>query len=167
MAGQFSLLNHVFKGGLKMDDNLLSAEKKQIKGRFVPGRSGNPAGRPRGLKGRTSLRSLLEASGAELVEKCVTLALGGDVAALRLCLDRVLPSLRPVEQPTTFSLPTENLSDQGRQVLACVARGELSPGQGAQILSSIGTLARVVEVSELIERIELLEAKDGKSDKKG
>ena len=148
-----------------MDDKetLKIAANKQVGGggRFVPGKSGNPAGRPRGSKARVSLRTLLEANGVEIVEKCLEMALSGDGAALRLCLDRILPSLRPIEQTTTFSLPTENLSDQGRQVLACVARGELSPGQGAQILSSIGTLARVVETSELIERIELLEKKNG------
>ena len=148
-----------------MDDKetLKIAANKQVGGggRFVPGKSGNPAGRPRGSKARVSLRTLLEANGVELIEKCVALALDGDSGALRLCLDRILPSLRPVEQPTTFHLPDTSISDQGRSVLEAMAQGALSVDQGARLLTSIGTLARVVETSELIERIELLEKKNG------
>ena len=43
------------------EKNLIETEKKQIVGgRFVSGRSGNPAGRSLGSKGRVRLQSLLE-----------------------------------------------------------------------------------------------------------
>lgn len=45
-------------------------------------------------------------------------------------------------------------------MLAAVAAGELAPGQGAALLASIGTLARVVEVDELARRLDVLEAKN-------
>jgi hypothetical protein len=48
-------------------------------GRFVPGRSGNPAGRP-----------LLAGKGEALTPKAVELALAGGPAALRLCIQRMV-----------------------------------------------------------------------------
>ena len=52
-----------------------------------------------------------------------------------------------------------DLTDQGRAVLASVAAGELAPGQGAQLLTAIGTLARVTEIDELAARVAALEEK--------
>ena len=44
-------------------------------------------------------------------------------------------------------------------MLTAVASGELAPGQGAQLLAAIGSLARVTEIDELAERITILEEK--------
>jgi hypothetical protein len=51
------------------------------------GESGNPNGRTRG----SGLRQLLTPYAPDLINKAVGLALGGNEAALRICLDRVLP----------------------------------------------------------------------------
>jgi len=40
-----------------------------------------------------------------------------------------------------------------------VASGELAPGQGAQLVAAIGTLARVAEFDELAARVASLENK--------
>ncbi|MBF0583719.1 MAG: hypothetical protein HQL80_05725 [Magnetococcales bacterium] len=144
-------------------ENLLSAGRKQAGGKFQPGVSGNPKGRPRGNSVRTSLRAMLEDQGTALVEQAVTLALEGDSVALRLCLERILPAVRPVEQSAPFTLPDGTLTEQGKAVLVAMADGLLSPGQGAQLLSAISTLARVVEVDDLTRRIGILEEKNAKS----
>lgn len=82
---------------------------------FSPGKSGNPYGRPRGIRDRrTSLRDLLEPHAPQLVAKAVEPALAGDSSALRLCIDRLIPPAAcedagmdplPVRGPTAGARP--------------------------------------------------------------
>lgn len=65
---------------------------------FKAGQSGNPKGRPKGSKDkRTELRELLEPHAPELIQKAVDMALGGDVSALKMCLDRLIPPIKSLE----------------------------------------------------------------------
>ncbi len=133
-------------------------EAKKKRGSWKPGQSGNPAGRKPGTG------EVVAARVPELLTAMMTKALEGDVGAARLLLERAVPPLKAAEQTQALSLPDGTLTQQGRAVLACVAAGELAPGQGAQLLTGIGTLARVVEIDELAKRIEKLEEKqNGKS----
>jgi hypothetical protein len=40
------------------------------------------------------MEALLEEGAAQLIHKAMTMALAGDTAALRLCLERILPARR-------------------------------------------------------------------------
>lgn len=65
---------------------------------FRKGQSGNPQGRPKGTKDkRTATRELLEPHAESLIDKAVELALKGDTTALKMCLDRLVPTLRSIE----------------------------------------------------------------------
>lgn len=133
------------------------SEKKT--NQWKPGQTGNPKGRPPGVSAITKMRESLAGDVPDILAGLVAAAKGGDVQAARLILERVLPALKPAEQAQALSLPNGTLTEQGRAVLASVASGQLAPGQGAQLLTGIGTLARVVEIDELAKRIEKLEEK--------
>jgi len=139
-------------------------EAKKKRGSWKPGQSGNPAGRKPGTGEVAQIRASIAARVPELLTAMMTKALEGDVGAARLLLERAVPPLKAAEQTQALSLPDGTLTQQGRAVLACVAAGELAPGQGAQLLTGIGTLARVAEIDELAKRIDKLEEKQhGKS----
>jgi hypothetical protein len=72
---------------------------------FQKGQSGNPAGRPRGSRNRSKLlfQDRLDADVAEIADKVVALAKAGDIAAIRLCVDRLLPVRK--SEPVEFELP--------------------------------------------------------------
>ena len=62
--------------------------------KFKPGQSGNPAGKPKGVKDRrTELRALLVPHAQELIDKVVALAKAGDTTALRILIDRLIPPI--------------------------------------------------------------------------
>ena len=142
----------------------MNPSRKKPPNQWQAGQSGNPKGRPPGVSAVTKMRESLAGDVPDILAGLVAAAKGGDVQAARLILERVLPALKPAEQAQALSLPNGTLTEQGRAVLASVAAGQLAPGQGAQLLTGIGTLARVVEIDELAKRINKLEEKqNGKS----
>ena len=95
--------------------NSLQKQREGATGRpFPKGQSGNPAGRPPGARNHATLAAevLLEGEAEALTRRAIECALEGDVTALRLCLERVLP--RRKSRALTFELPpldrVENLS---------------------------------------------------------
>ncbi len=128
-------------------------------GRWKPGESGNPKGKPPGSGELQRLRASIAADVPEILAGLVTAAKGGDAQAAKLILERIFPAVKPVEHAQELDLPEGgSLTAQGRAVLSAVADGGLAPGQGAQLLAAIGSLARVTEIDELTQRIEKLEA---------
>jgi hypothetical protein len=74
----------------------LMSDKKHL---FQPGQSGNPNGRPKGaLNKYTELsRELLSEKGPMIVQTVINKALDGDVACLKMCMDRIVPAHKAVE----------------------------------------------------------------------
>jgi hypothetical protein len=71
---------------------------------WVPGQSGNPAGRPsRARQAAVVAEALIQRRTVPLTNKLIELALSGDHALLRLCLDRIAPPRR--EPPVDLDLP--------------------------------------------------------------
>ena len=136
---------------------------KKKPGRWKAGESGNPKGKPRGCGELQKLRAAIGEHVPAIITQLVAAAKGGDIQAARLILERVLPPVKAIEQAQTIDLPDGSLTDQGRAVLRSVAAGELAPGQGAQLLTAIGTLGKIAELDELTARITALEEKHGKS----
>ena len=129
--------------------------------RWKKGQSGNPNGRAAGSRNRTTLalETLLDGQADALTQKAIELALAGDMAALRLCLDRILPPRR--DRPVTFALPPiKSAADAAAvtsAVLGAVASGELTPSEAGDISRLIEAYVKAFATAELAERLERLE----------
>jgi hypothetical protein len=143
-----------------MEKTTESTGKKQ-QGRFKPGQSGNPAGRPKGARHKSTMAALelLEGEAQALTRRAIDAALGGDMVALRLCLDRIVPPVK--DRPISISLPqiTDacDLPKITGALLAAVAAGEICPSEAA-ILSKVVDVHRgALEIADITERIIKLE----------
>lgn len=105
------------------------------------------------------LREKLAQDMDQIITKVREQALAGDLQAARIVLDRVLPSLRPVEVAQGLDVPEGTLSEQAHAVVQAVAAGEIAPSQAAQIITALGGVAKIIETTELVARIEALEEK--------
>lgn len=133
----------------------MSARKPN--GRFAPGVSGNPAGRPPSAS--AELRKQLAEQSPALASKALEMALAGDVQALRLCLDKLVPSLKPQAEPVAVDLPTDaGIAGTARAFIDAAARGELSPDTAQALVAAVTGLARVVELDEIDQRLADIEA---------
>lgn len=126
-------------------------------GRWKPGQSGNPGGRPKRIG---QVRALLEHKREELVKKAIELALAGDVAALRLCMERLAPPLRPTTEPVEIPglAQASTLTEKCQVIVSAVGNALISPTVGSELLSAMGNLAKALEVDELARRVAALEA---------
>lgn len=126
---------------------------------FNPGKSGNPNGRPTGSRNkRTQLAKLLEPHAESLVAKAVELARDGDVNALRLCLERLIP--KAAREPVTLDFDAsaadrlDYLAEFGKSILEAVANGEITPADGHNLSSLADTHRRLVEHGEMRQMLE-------------
>lgn len=115
-----------------------NTEKKQG-GRFKPGLSGNPAGRPKGGLGKRTLllQQVVDDAGQEIVGQLVGKAKMGIPWALKLCAERLLPPLRvrPLDIDITPPADRKGMAEVTRQVLAAVADGDMSSGEAEKFLA--------------------------------
>lgn len=138
--------------------------RKQIPGRFKPGQSGNPDGRPKGSRNRATLAALalLEGEAKALSRKAVELALDGDMAAIRLCLERLIPVARESTLPEdAIALPkrltAKTLPKAVEAIIKAVAEGTIAPGQGEKVVSMLQGHSKILELAEIEARITELE----------
>lgn len=128
---------------------------------FKPGQSGNPAGKPKGTRHKTTLaiEALLDGQATALTQKAIELALEGDMTALRLCMDRLAPIRR--DRPVTFDLPrietADDLPKATQAIMEAVASGELTPSEAAELGKLVDAHAKAIEVTDLHRRLSALE----------
>ena len=129
---------------------------------FQPGQSGNPAGRPKGARHRTTLamEAILDGEAEALTRKAIEMALDGDGPAMRLCLDRLCPPRRDRHVP--FALPpitcAADAVKASAALVAAVADGELTPSEAADLGKLIETVLRGIELTDVQDRLARLEA---------
>ncbi len=126
---------------------------------FTKGASGNPAGRPKGIKDkRHRFNEAIESMISDVLESVFQKAVAGDMTAAKMLLDRSLPTKRPEQERVQIPIK-ENTALNARDVLQGVFAGEVSPDVGASLLTAITGVLKAVEVEDLAKRIEALESK--------
>lgn len=135
-----------------------AARKQRGRGRpFKKGQSGNPKGKPRGTRHATTIlaESLMGKDVEEIINAVVARAKGGDIAAARLVLDRVVPQRRG--RPISIDLPVirkiGDLTAAQAAVTSAMARGELSPDEADEVASVLERNRKAIETEELVRRI--------------
>lgn len=128
---------------------------------FKPGQSGNPTGRPKGIKDRrVALREKLLPHADQLIEMVTTFAKSGDMTAMKIVMDRIIPPLR--EEPIHVSIPkidsAEDCVKAQAAVVNAVAAGEILPSDGQAMSGLIEAQRRAFETHELAKRMEAIEA---------
>ncbi len=140
----------------KYEENTYTDER----GKFAPG---NP-GKPKGARHKTTLAisELLQGEAEGLTRKAVDLALDGNTTALRLCLERVVPTRK--DSPVQFDLPPMKSAKDAvvaaQAVLQAVSDGEITPIEGTEVMGLVETYRRTLETSDIEDRIAALEAQN-------
>jgi hypothetical protein len=102
---------------------------------------------------------LLDSEAEAITRKAIELAINGDRAAIRLCMDRYCPPRK--DRPTPFDLPRlESAADAGAAlavIVKAVAAGDLTPSDAAELSKLVENFARVLSVTEIEARLDRLE----------
>ncbi len=134
---------------------------------FPKGQSGNLTGRPRGSSNRATRAAelLLDGEATALTRKAVELALAGDPAALRLCLDRTIAPRR--ERSVELALPpihsAADILGAIKAVAGAVGRGAITPGEAVALSQMIESFLRAIDASDFENRLRLLEERQAAS----
>lgn len=133
-----------------------------VRGRpFRKGQSGNPGGRPRGSRNKTTViaQALLDGEAEALVRKVIQLALEGDLTCLRICLERLVPLKK--EAPIEFRLPKMGAVADIPKLFASIAatldEGGITPSEARALIDMVDVFHRLLEVAELEPRLSALE----------
>ena len=128
-------------------------------GKFEPGTSGNPVGRPKGAADRRNqFRDVVGDRISGVVDVVICAALSGDITACKLLLDKLVPNARQVDLPFRLQAVGDSLGDRGESAISAMADGDISPSQAAHFTAALLNMARIREVDDLIARVERLEA---------
>ena len=137
--------------------------RQQASGRFRPGQSGNPKGRPLGSRHRVTqmVEALIEGEAETLTQTALTLAKAGDAALLKTLLDRLAPPRK--ERPVQVDLPLlqspQDAPGVAAALLGLAASGELTPSEAQGLAGLLESYRRQSELADLETRIAALEAR--------
>ena len=145
----------------------LQEQGRTTKGRFAKGFAQNPTGRKAGSRNKATeaALALMEGQLGKITQTLINAALGGDLAAIRLVLERLVPPCKEKALPH-LHLPTvtdaQSLPKLTAAILGAVADGHITPGEGQTLSTLANTHAKNLELAELEQRIAALERTQGK-----
>lgn len=140
-------------------------EKTGLKqgGKWLPGQSGNPAGRPRGSRNKLTAAclDLLGDDAEAIMETVIKRAKRGDGVALRLCVERLLPARAARDRAVEVELPAvvqaADLVSAAAAVIDRAAAGEISLSEAREFMTLLEAQRKVIETADLAVRLEVLE----------
>jgi hypothetical protein len=134
-----------------MTDGALQGTVRDARGRFVPGRSGNPAGKLPGTCNRaTLLKAALDSEeGPAMAQIVIDKALAGDVVTARFCLDRLEP--RPRGRAIAIDLPegarASDVVAAFDATVRAMASGEITPDEAVQVTRVLDGRRKAIEAA--------------------
>ncbi len=145
----------------------LQEQGRTPKGRFAKGFAQNPTGRKLGSRNKATQAalSLMEGQLEQITQTLIDAALDGDMTAIRLILERLVPPCKEKAFPQ-INLPpvtdARSLPKLTAAILGAVADGRITPGEGQALAALANTHAKNLELAELEQRIAALERTQGK-----
>ena len=130
------------------------------RGRGKPFAKGNP-GKKKGTRNKTTmaLEVLLEGEADKLTRKAIKMALAGDAAIMRLCLDRLMPARKG--RVVRFALPAivtvADVATAMGSITAAMAAGQLSPAEAVEVAGVVELQRRAIETQEIEARLRSME----------
>ena len=107
---------------------------------------------------------MLASEAEAITRKAIEKAKAGDLTAIRLCLERILPTIK--SRPVEIDLPpietAQDIQAAQGAVIAAMAKGEITPDDASTIASVLEARRRAIETVELEKRIDILEGTRGK-----
>jgi hypothetical protein len=152
----------------RIKKGLTLVNKPNSNGRKTDGKfaAGNKlGGRTKGSRHKATMavEELLDGQVEQLTQKAVDAALGGDMTAMRLCLERICPPRK--DRPVPMELPemtnAEGASCVMAGILGAVAEGEITPDEASRVTSIVEVYRKTLETSELETRLQSLEQAKG------
>jgi len=143
-----------------MENSADKTNQKQRGKPFQKGVSGNPSGRPQGSRSKATIATLtlLEGECEALTRKAVELALDGDIQALRICLDRITPTLKATSKPIAARLPAGgSLAEQAANVYEAARLGKITTDEATALMGLIQGQIKIKELTDMEIRMAKLE----------
>lgn len=140
-----------------------NAGEMQVTGKFQKGQSGNPNGKVKGTKNKATLAAehFLKDELDNICRKLVEEALNGNLQAIKLVLDRVLPPKK--DREIELRLPKlKNVNDAVKAASAivnAVSSSEITPSEGEILSKTVDAFVKAIHVYDLEKRIIELETK--------
>lgn len=140
-----------------------NAGKMQTSNRFQKGQSGNPKGKVKGTKNKATcfIESLMQSELNNIGQKLVELAMAGNLQAIKLVLDRIMPP--KTSRSIQIEMPKiENTTDALQAistVIHAVGQGELTPSEGEAMTKIIQSFTQALQAYEFDQRLSRLEQK--------
>lgn len=121
--------------------------------RFTKGQSGNPAGRPQGSrhKATEAALALMDGQLEAITQKAVDAALQGDLVAIRLILERLLPRAKERAMPRVKLPMITNTSDLPKlltSISASLHSGQLTEAELSRLLQYADSALRIIQAQE-------------------
>jgi Family of unknown function (DUF5681) len=157
----WTLKERMMNIGLKRERTMgeaCEAPRRDFRGRFVPGQSGNPAGKQPGTRNRATMlrEALADGEDATVARIVIDKALAGDAVAARFIVDRLTP--RPRGREIELDLPegssAADILTASNATIQAMAAGEITPDEALMVtrildfrLKALAAAAREREIS--------------------
>jgi F0F1-type ATP synthase gamma subunit len=105
------------------------------------------------------LQNLLADDAEAIARKAIDMAKDGDIAAIRICMERLAPARRT--EPVVLDLPplgtAADTVDAAATIVAAAAAGELTPSEAADLANVVDIYVRALATHGFEERLAKLE----------